>query len=123
MEEIIGSRVKAKLIKNRCGPPQRSAEYQVFFNSGIDDYNSWLEVMKDYSLVKQSGAWYEWTDTSTGEIIKFQSKDFVSKIISNPEYKESIYDSLSDKVIMQYQKTDEVRIDDVVVSDEPLLDD
>ena len=123
VEEIIGSRVKAKLIKNRCGPPQRSAEYQVFFNSGIDDYNSWLEVMKDYSLVKQSGAWYEWTDTSTGEIIKFQSKDFVSKIISNPEYKESIYDSLSDKVIMQYQKTDEVRIDDVVVSDEPLLDD
>lgn len=123
VEEIIGSRVKAKLTKNRCGPPQRSAEYQVFFNSGIDDYGSWLEVMKDYSLVKQSGAWYEWTDTSTGEIIKFQSKDFVSKIISNPEYKESIYDSISEKVIMQYQKTDEVRIDDVVISDEPLLDD
>ena len=123
VEEIIGSRVKAKLTKNRCGPPQRSAEYQVFFNSGIDDYNSWLEVMKDYSLIKQSGAWYEWTDTSTGEIIKFQSKDFVSKIISNPEYKESIYDSISEKVIMQYQKTDEVRIDDVIISDEPLLDD
>lgn len=123
VEEIIGSRVKAKLVKNRCGPPQRSAEYQVFFDSGIDDYGSWLEVMKDYSLVKQSGAWYEWTDQTTGEIIKFQSKDFVSKIISNPEYKESIYDSISEKVIMQYQKTDEVRIDDVIVSDEPLLDD
>jgi recombination protein RecA len=122
VEEIIGSRVKAKLVKNRCGPPQRSAEYQVFFDSGIDDYGSWLEVMKDYSLVKQSGAWYEWTDQTTGEIIKFQSKDFVSKIISNPEYKESIYDSISEKVIMQYQKTDEVRIDDVIVSDEPLLD-
>jgi hypothetical protein len=78
--------------------------------------------MKDYNLVKQSGAWYEWTDQTTGEIIKFQSKDFVSKIISNPEYKEVVYDSIAEKVVMQYQKTDEVRIDDVSITDEPLLD-
>jgi recombination protein RecA len=123
VEEVIGSRVKAKLTKNRCGPPLREAEYAVYFSSGIDDYGSWLETMKDYSLVKQSGAWYEWTDKTTGEVIKFQSKDFVEKIISNPEYKESIYDSIAEKVIMQYQKTDEVRIDDVIISDEPLLDD
>jgi hypothetical protein len=78
--------------------------------------------MKDYNLVRQSGAWYEWTDQTTGEIIKFQSKDFVSKIISNPEYKEVVYDSIAEKVVMQYQKTDEVRIDDVSITDEPLLD-
>jgi hypothetical protein len=72
--------------------------------------------------VRQSGAWYEWTDQTTGEIIKFQSKDFVSKIISNPEYKEVVYDSIAEKVVMQYQKTDEVRIDDVSITDEPLLD-
>ena len=121
-DTIVGSRVKAKLVKNRCGPPLREAEYAVYFDSGIDDYGSWLETMKDYNLVKQSGAWYEWTDQTTGEIIKFQSKDFVSKIISNPEYKEVVYDSIAEKVVMQYQKTDEVRIDDVSITDEPLLD-
>jgi recombination protein RecA len=123
VEEVVGAKVKAKLTKNRCGPPLREAEYAVYFSSGIDDYGSWLETMKTYGLVRQSGAWYEWVDKTTGEVIKFQSKDFVEKIISNPEYKESIYDSIAEKVIMQYQKTDEVRIDDVIVSDEPLLDD
>lgn len=122
MDAIVGSRVKAKLVKNRCGPPLREAEYAVYFDSGIDDYSSWLEVMKDYGLVKQSGAWYEYTDKRTGEIIKFQSKDFVEKIISQPELAEIVYDDIAEKVIMVYQKTDEVRIDDVVVSDEPLLD-
>ena len=122
IEEVVGAKVKAKLVKNRCGPPQRTAEYSVYFDSGIDDYSSWLEVMKDYNLVKQSGAWYEYTDKRTGEIIKFQSKDFVEKIISQPELAEIVYDDIAEKVIMVYQKTDEVRIDDVIISDEPLLD-
>jgi recombination protein RecA len=123
VEEVVGAKVKAKLVKNRCGPPQRTAEYAVYFDSGIDDYSSWLETMKDYNLVKQSGAWYEYTDKSTGEVIKFQGKDFVEKIISNPERAEMVYDEIAEKVIMVYQKTDEVRLDNVIISDEPLLDD
>ena len=123
IEEVVGAKVKAKLVKNRCGPPQRTAEYSVYFDSGIDDYSSWLEVMKDYNLVKQSGAWYEYTDKRTGEIIKFQSKDFVEKIINQPELAEIVYNDIAEKVIMVYQKTDEVRLDNVIISDEPLLDD
>lgn len=122
IEEVVGAKVKAKLVKNRCGPPQRTAEYSVYFDSGIDDYSSWLEVMKDYNLIKQSGAWYEYTDKRTGEIIKFQSKDFVEKIINQPELAEIVYNDIAEKVIMIYQKTDEVRLDNVIISDEPLLD-
>jgi recombination protein RecA len=123
IEEVVGAKVKAKLVKNRCGPPQRTAEYSVYFDSGIDDFSSWLEVMKDYNLIKQSGAWYEYTDKRTGEIIKFQSKDFVEKIINQPELAEIVYNDIAEKVIMVYQKTDEVRLDNVIISDEPLLDD
>lgn len=122
-DEIVGSRVKAKLVKNRCGPPLRECEYAVYFDSGIDDYSSWLTVMKEHKLVSQSGAWYSWTDKRTGEVIKFQSKEFVEKIMSNPELYEIIYDEIADKVIMKYKKLDEARIDDVTLSDEPLLQD
>lgn len=122
IDTIIGSRVKAKLVKNRCGPPLREAEYEVYFDSGIDDYSSWLSTMKDYGLVKQSGAWYEWTNKETGEIIKFQSKDFVEKIVGNPQLSQMVYDEIADKVIMKYQQLDGARIDDVVLSDEQLLD-
>jgi len=122
-DEIVGSRVKAKLVKNRCGPPLRECEYEVYFDSGIDDYSSWLTVMKEHNLVSQSGAWYSWTDKRTGEVIKFQSKEFVEKIMSNPELYDIVYDEIADKVIMKYKKLDEARIDDVTLSDEPLLQD
>ena len=122
-DEIIGSRVKAKLVKNRCGPPLRECEYEVYFDSGIDDYSGWLTVMKEHSLVSQSGAWYQWTNKETGEVIKFQSKEFVEKIMSNPKLQDIIYDEIADKVIMKYQKLDCPRIDDVVLSNDPLLDD
>ena len=122
VEEVVGAKVKAKLVKNRCGPPSRTAEYSVYFDSGIDDYSSWLETMKTYGLVRQSGAWYEYTDKRTGEVIKFQGKDFVEKIVSDPDRAETVYDDIAEKVIMVYQKTDEVRLDDVIISDEPLLD-
>jgi len=122
-DEIIGSRVKAKLVKNRCGPPLRECEYEVYFDSGIDDYSSWLTVMKDYNLVGQSGAWYSWTNKKTGEVIKFQSKEFVEKIMSDPELYDIVYDEIADKVIMKYKKLDEARIDDVTLSNEPLLQD
>jgi recombination protein RecA len=121
-DEIVGSRVKAKLVKNRCGPPLRECEYEVYFDSGIDDYSSWLTVMKEHSLVSQSGAWYNWTDKISGEVIKFQSKEFVEKIMSNPKLQDVVYDEIADKVIMKYQKLDGARIDDVVLSNDPLLD-
>ena len=122
-DEIVGSRVKAKLVKNRVGPPLRECEYEVYFDSGIDDYSSWLTVMKEHNLVSQSGAWYSWTDKRSGEVIKFQSKEFVEKIMSNPELYDIVYDEIADKVIMKYKKLDEARIDDVTLSNEPLLQD
>mgnify|MGYP003344350030 CR=1 FL=1 len=121
-DTIVGSRVKAKLVKNRVGPPLRECEYEVYFDSGIDDYSSWLTTMKDYGLVSQSGAWYSWTNKVSGEVIKFQSKEFVDKIINVPELADVIYDEIADKVIMKYQQLDGARIDDVVLSEEPLID-
>jgi hypothetical protein len=79
--------------------------------------------MKEHNLVSQSGAWYSWTDKRSGEVIKFQSKEFVEKIMSNPELYDIVYDEIADKVIMKYKKLDEARIDDVTLSNEPLLQD
>lgn len=119
-EEVIGIRVKAKIVKNRVGPPLRECEYEVYFDSGIDDYSGWLRPMKDYGIVNQSGAWYTWTNKNTGEIIKFQSKDFVEKIINVPEFKELIYDEIADNVIMSYTTLNVPRLDEVSLTDEPI---
>lgn len=125
VEQPIGTKVKIKVGKNRVGPPLRECELELYFDSGIDDYSSWLGVMKDYKLVGQAGAWYSWTDPTTGEIIKFQSKEFVEKLVSDPTRRSIIYDAIAENVIMKYRETDvdmAPRIDDVIVSEEPLDD-
>jgi recombination protein RecA len=101
--DVIGVKVKANIVKNRLGPPHRTAEFEIYFNRGIDDVGAWLKVMKELKLVKQAGAWYAYVDTSTGEEIKFQSKDFSAFLDADPERKEAIYKEICDSLIMKYQ--------------------
>ena len=116
-EQTIGIKTKCIVVKNRMGPPLRAAEFNIFFESGIDDTGSWLQVMKDYNLLKQGGSWYTYTCSITGEDIKFLSKDFEEKILSNPERKESIYNKICETLVMAY-KTENIGIDDIEVGDD-----
>jgi hypothetical protein len=93
------------------GPPLRHADFDIFFDRGIDNYGGWLAVMKDAKLLKQAGAWYEYTDIDTGEIMKFQSKDF-AKLLENEELKDQIYRRICEATILLYKNsaTDEVEL-------------
>lgn len=119
--DVIGVKVRAKVEKNRLGPPHRTADFEIYFNRGIDDYTSWLNVMKDNKLVKQAGAWYTYVDPDTGEETKFQSKDFPAFLDANPERKESIYQKICDILIMKYKEEfdpDEVSFSDGLDDDD-----
>ena len=102
-KNVIGVNVKAVVVKNRLGPPHRVAEFDIYFDRGIYDYGSWLDVLKDNGLVKQTGAWYTIVDEATGEEIKFQSKDFPKLLDSNVTRKEAIYTQICDALIMKYR--------------------
>lgn len=115
-DQVIGIKTKAQVVKNRMGPPLRTAEFNILFDSGIDDYGSWLQIMKDNKLVSQGGSWYTYTDSVTGEIIKFMSKEFEDKILSDPERKSRLYDEICESMIMDY-KTDQIGIDDLEIGD------
>ena len=103
-DKIVGISVRAQVVKNRLGPPLRSADFEIYFDRGIDNYGSWLTVMKENKLVKQGGAWYEYTDTDTGEIIKFQSKDFIKMMVEKEDLREQIYKKICELTILQYKK-------------------
>ncbi len=102
-KNVVGVNVKAVVVKNRLGPPHRVAEFDIYFDRGIDDYGSWLDVLKENNLVKQSGAWYTMIDETTGEEVKFQSKDFPKFLDSNITRKEEIYSKICDTLIMKYR--------------------
>ena len=120
-KNTIGIKIKGQVIKNRLGPPMRTAEFPLYFDTGIDDYGSWLTVMKDHKIVKVGGAWYtlQHVDIETGELIKehkFQSKEFGEKL-SDPDFKSYVYDQICEKVILKYDIKD-LGIDDVIETDE-----
>jgi recombination protein RecA len=114
-EAVVGITTRAQVVKNRMGPPLRSVDYDIYFDSGIDDYGSWLTMMKNYNLVSQAGAWYTYTNTDSGEVVKFQSKDFKSKLIDDPEMKEQVYKTICEKYIVNYRAGDDFGIDDIEI--------
>jgi recombination protein RecA len=101
-DRIVGIKVRTQVIKNRMGPPLRHADFDIFFDRGIDNYGGWISVMKDAKLVKQGGAWYTYTDIESGEEIKFQAKDFVS-ILQDEDLKDQIYRRICEATILQYK--------------------
>lgn len=100
--DVVGVKVKAVVVKNRLGPPFRSAEFDVYFDRGIDNFGSWLKVMKDNGLVRQAGAYSKYLDPS-GEEHQFQASGFEEFLTSDLERMESIYQSICESVIMSYK--------------------
>jgi recombination protein RecA len=122
-DSIVGIKTRVTVVKNRMGPPLRSIDYDIYFESGIDNYGGWLTIMKDYKMVTQAGAWYTYEDidTATGEVlseVKFQSKDFMDKVISNPAMEQRLYDRICEAYIFKYQAGIDGGIDDVVIDSE-----
>jgi recombination protein RecA len=123
VEQVVGSKTEVQVVKNRMGPPHRKVNYDIYYDSGIDNYGGWLEVMKKFDLVKQAGAHYTLDDIDheTGEVfgeIKFQSKNFVEKVINHPAIKDRLYKRICDSYIFKYQAGIDGGIDDVIITDE-----
>ena len=118
-KNTLGMKARSQIIKNRLVPPLRHADFNLYFDSGIDDKGSWLQVMKDHKLVKVAGAWY--TIKFEGEDIKFQSKDFKKVLDERPELEDYLYEKICDASILKYQ-TEELGIDDVEYTDEVVGD-
>ena len=118
-KNTIGMKCRAQIIKNRLGPPLRHADYDMYFDSGIDNYGGWLGVMKEHKLVKQAGAWY--TLTYRKKDYKFQSKDFKELMETNDGLRNHLYEKICEKAILEY-KTGNVGIDDVQFTKEVIGD-
>ena len=121
-KNTIGIKIKGQVIKNRLGPPMRTAEFPLYFDKGIDNYGSWLTVMKEHKICKVGGSWYTLVqhDTETGEVIKehkFQSKDFEELMNTNSELREFCYQQICEACILKYDSK-ELGIDDVSETDE-----
>ena len=101
VETVVGMKTRVVVTKNRMGPPHKSVNFDIYFDSGIDNYGGWFGVLKAYKIIQQTGAWCTYT-TNAGDEIKFQAKEFAEKIISDTNIKNEVYDKICDNYIMKY---------------------
>jgi recombination protein RecA len=120
-KEVIGVNVRAKVVKNRLGPPHRVVDFDVYFDRGIDDTTSMLKYLKAEEIVKGAGAWYEYVDNS-GEEHKFQSKDWAKMLKESEELRGEIYDKMCESMIMSYSSGDLTTEDASVIVEEGVDD-
>ena len=76
--EIIGSRIRARVVKNKIAAPFRVAEFDIMFNHGISRMGDLLELGTTQGIVKKSGAFYSYGDTRLGQG-RENSKEFLTQ--------------------------------------------
>lgn len=152
VKQAVGISTRAIVQKNRLGPPLKSVDYDIYFESGIDNYGSWLTTLKSYKLVK-SGPWWKLPlsyistklkdgngeykvidykgqiiNPDSGEVkesekeISFRAKDFAGWMTTNPELRKWVYDMICDRVLMDYKINKDFGIDDIE-KDDSIIDD
>jgi len=79
--EIVGSRTKVRVVKNKVAPPFKSAEFDIMYNEGISWVGDVLDLATEMDLVEKRGAYYSYGETRLGQG-RENAKEFLR---SNPE--------------------------------------
>jgi recombination protein RecA len=65
--EVVGNRVRAKIVKNKLAPPFRLAEFDIIYGKGISKEGSLIDVGVDLDIVKKAGAWFTYEGEQLGQ--------------------------------------------------------
>lgn len=66
-EQVTGSRVKAKIVKNKVAAPFKTVELDIFYNEGISYYGDLLNYALKTGIIKKVGSWMQFEDTKIGQ--------------------------------------------------------
>lgn len=104
--EFIGSRTRAKIVKNKVAPPFKSAEFDIMYGEGISKVGEILDMAVQYDIVHKGGSWFSYGDRRLG-----QGRDNVKEIIKNePELAAELEQKIKDKIAEDIEKAKEERV-------------
>jgi len=80
-DQIIGSRIKAKIVKNKVAAPFKTAEFDIYYNEGISFIGDILNTALKQGIIKKAGSWLQYEDVKLGQGIE-GAKSFLKE---NPQ--------------------------------------
>jgi recombination protein RecA len=88
--DVVGNRTRVKVVKNKCAPPFKQAEFDIIYGQGISKEGSLLDVGVDVGLIKKSGAWFTYEGDQLGQG-RENARNFLR---DNPELAREIEDKV-----------------------------
>ncbi|NCD03252.1 MAG: recombinase RecA [Clostridia bacterium] len=90
--EFVGSRTKAKIVKNKVAPPFKEAQFDIMYGKGISREGEILDIGVELDIIKKGGAWFSYGETRLGQG-RDNAKDFISR---NESVRKSIEDDIKE---------------------------
>jgi recombination protein RecA len=85
-QDVVGNRTRVKVVKNKCAPPFKQAEFDILYNEGISHTSLLIDLGSELNVVEKSGAWYSYGDLRLGQG-KENARQF---LVDNPDVADEI---------------------------------
>jgi len=66
-QDLVGNRTRVKVVKNKCAPPFKQAEFDILYNEGISHLGLLIDLGVDHEIVNKSGSWFSYGDLRMGQ--------------------------------------------------------
>jgi len=114
--EVVGNRVRVKVVKNKTAPPFKQAEFDIMYGKGISREGSLLDVGVEIGIIKKSGAWFTYDGEQLGQGRENVKAFLAENVDLMVEISEKIKDAvgLNDTVEVDLSEEDEAGVEDNV---------
>ena len=101
-QEVIGNRVKVKVVKNKVAPPFKNIEFDVMYGEGISKTGELLDIGVEANIIEKSGSWYSYNNERIG-----QGRENVKQYFSeHPEIYKELYKKVREALGLGGPKTE-----------------